>query len=600
MLLSTINFQEKTLAPFETDKTTYYIDLLPTEYSFETENYLLLIDHSYPESQQPDLHNQCAAFIKNYETNSLTDYPSYFKGCYFIIFLNKQTDTIDIIRDPSGIKSGYYFIKNGVKIIGNVVHQVAKISRVRSFNNFAIYQLLYLDYIFDGFTVYEDIHETKVGHHLRVSDTLIKKIAHHDLEFATKDNDDSLKDNIKALRNELFTLHNKLSSAENIVMLSGGIDSTAILVSLDQIRNENTVSSLTFKVKGTSKDETDYAFDAANYLQIPIQRVEVDPNQKISLNDLKNNLLNMNNPYIGYWVFGQFSGNNNQQYFFGQDTRLHTPALNIFDKLFFRLLPFFKIDILRKVLSAASYPLLAFSNFCKKLLNTKYSNKIERGALILNSNKYLQKYFFKIKADKLKKWHIPLHQLQSVNSLFNFSFKFIKNKRHLYNEIVKMKWHVQYINDMRLLQDFGRINGTYVILPYYDYNFAKFCSSLPYEQVTKLFWGHGKYSEKKQIINKYLLRETVKEQITEKIYYRQKAVSGSNRLMFNGSLGKACKTIIQGDLNRKDSFINTFNLTKFVEPFLNSKKYDDLEEQYLLKMYYVGALCVYNEKILND
>ena len=232
-------------------------------------------------------------------------------------------------------------------------------------------------------------------------------------------------------------------------------------------------------------------------------------------------------------------------------------------------------------------------------MNPKYSNKIERGALILNSKKYLQKYFFKIKADKLKKWHIPLSQLQSVEALFNFSFKFIKNQRHLYNEIVKMKWHVQYINDMRLLQDFGRINETYVILPYYDYNFAKFCSSLPYKQVTRLFWGHDKYSEKKKIINKYLLREAVKENITEKLYYRQKAVSGSNRLMFNGSLGELLKTVFHDDMNREKSFISNFDLKTFVEPFLKSNNFDDLEEQYLLKIYYVGALCVYNEEILD-
>ena len=66
--------------------------------------------------------------------------------------------------------------------------------------------------------------------------------------------------------------------------------------------------------------------------------IEVDPEESENVQHFEEQILRMNNPYFGMWIFGNFQGAPNQMFYAGQDTRLHTPALNEVDKIAFKLL----------------------------------------------------------------------------------------------------------------------------------------------------------------------------------------------------------------------------------------------------------------------
>src|SRR5690606_35400260 len=98
------------------------------------------------------------------------------------------------------------------------------------------------------------------------------------------------------------------------------------------------------------------------------------------------------------------------------------------------------------------------------------------------------------------------------------------NKRHLYNEIVRIIWGEQYTDDIRYMQDMARISSTYIAMPFYDKQLSEFSSSIPFEYASMFEQGKDTFTHSNVRVNKIILREAYKDKLNPDVLYRKKAV----------------------------------------------------------------------------
>lgn len=573
------------------------IKLHEVDVFFENERYIYIIDTVLVKNKHELLKNSLN------KLNEVThhSFRHLLNDNYFVVLIDKTKESISLFRDVSGIKTGYYSFKDTSLVVGTNVNDVAKQASVIKFNDNAVYQLLYSGYLLDGFTIYEGVNEVKIGRHLNFTfDNYFNEVDVQKLDFAHKDNLLDLAANVSELRQEIVKAHQKFLSEENIILLSGGLDSVTMLVALDDITDKKNIVCNAFKVKDTDQDETVYAQAAADFLAIENRIVEVDPSNETTYDEFEKKILQMNNPYDGVWIFGNFEGSLDKMFFAGQDTRLHTPALSLEDKWAFVLASYNKNLLFRYVVKPVAK---FFKGLCNFLGFDVSTNRNLRGIAkffsIFDINSYIRKYHLKHSERKAQKIGLNTENYELYLSNFNLNFENFQSKRDLYNQIVAVRWQQQYISDIRYMQDLARINNTYIAMPFYDASLAEFSSGIPYDIATKIFVGQAEHSSKKTLINKYILREAVRDKIPDLIYYRHKGGSQTCHLMYNGVLGKKVRSVLFEDMESESSVIKKYKLYDFVNAFLNQKKWELNSEDITLTAHYICSLCIYNKLILN-
>jgi hypothetical protein len=519
------------------------------------------------------------------------------KGNFFAIIFDKTTNELTVYRDKSGIKSGYYHKQDESLIIGTNVHDVTLKSGVKSFNKNAIYKYIYCNFLFNGETFYEGVKEFKRGgsysfnNLLALTETLVFNI-----ELPNQDNHLSEAQNIKQLRVEIDNAHQDYLSEKNNILLSGGIDSVAMLIALDDITSKDKIHNISYKVKETLEDETFYAKSIADHLEIPIEIKEIDPKSTANYALFEERILKMNNPYVGMWIFGNFKGTPEEMFYAGQDTRLHTPSVNPIDRIAFRLVAVkdnFLVQFFAK-LTALFRSLIMPFNYS----GNKYLRELYKLSFVFNIEQYISKYYFNLDQKDFEAYGFPAEVYQELETYFKLDYSQIKSPRALYNKIVELKWNEQYINDIRYLQDIAKLNTTYIAMPFYLEPIAKFSASIPFNLSIKTMMGRGRFSNKKRLVKKYMLRQSLKDKMNDDVYYRAKAVSSSMYLVFNGVLGDLVRKELKKDLLLDNSFIKQFKLDAFIDQFLNTSEFEVGDEGYLLKVYQLGMLAIYNRTVL--
>lgn len=322
---------------------TYQLD--EVDYLFENQRFLFFVDTNITKNRQLEIFASLDTLIGIYPD----EISNIFVGNYFLVAVDKIQNKVILMRDVCGVKTGYFTHENDSLIIGSVMHDVAAKKEEINYNENAIGQILYSGFLMDGSTVYKDVEELKMGNKISFNSLLsLEKTEKESLNLAHKDNDLTAEQNIKELRVQTIKAHKGFLGQKNRVFLSGGLDSIAMLAALDDLENCRNLDSLSFKVKGTTQDETIYAESIANHLSVDNRIREIDAEDKNNVADFEERVLRMNNPYFGTWIFGNFAGTPNQMYYAGQDSRLHTPAVNEIDKFAYSLLPYQNSFLIKK------------------------------------------------------------------------------------------------------------------------------------------------------------------------------------------------------------------------------------------------------------
>lgn len=561
-----------------------------------------------------DTHIETDTFVLFSDSNTFTlkkeligsyKIPSYefinrcCSGNFFVVIFSKTENCVIIYRDKSGVKSGYYALHNNTLVVGNNIHNVAISSRIKEFDKTSVYQLIYSEFLLDGKTIYKDLFEFKRGGEYLINDKIeIDEKVIHKLTLSYVESSLNESQIIKELRRQIVETHRPfLSKTKNIVLLSGGIDSVAMLIALDDLTKKENIKAVSIKVKGTHEDETCYAKSIADHLGIDFHIEEFDPYDTDNYVDMDNRLLLMNNPYPGMWVFGNFTETEEVMYFFGQDSRLHTPSITLLDKVAFYLKDYnktFVVPILDKLFKRAR------SLFPATKL--KYFKRLYKLTYVFNIQEYISKFFFGLDREEYMKLNFPEYAYNELIKYFDVE-TVLKSEKHreLYNKIVLRKWDEQYTCDMRYLQDCAKAKGTFLALPFYSEEFNKFASSIPFKLAVKSFLGKSRYNNKKTIINKFILRQCLKDKINDKVYYRDKAVSSNRHLIYAGALGDIIKKDLNNEFKMNKEFLKRYSLIGIVEQFLNlDRKYLVDDSKFLLQVYHVWILVKYNKLVINE
>lgn len=543
--------------------------------------------------------NQLEVYF-NTESYSLVTLKPLLKEDYFTVIINKFTSKITVIRDKSGINAGYYHANNGTLIISSLMHLISEFVPCQMDKN-NVYQFLYSDYLIDGQTFYKELKGFEVGSEYTFNSNF--EITHKtlsDFNLGSDENTLSEVENIKKLREEIVKAHVKYLNKENIVLLSGGIDSVAMMIALDDLLPKNQILAHSYKVKNiTNADETVYAKSIADHLNIPIDIFETDLKGKISEVDFKTIVSKMNIPYCGVHFFmDNFKDNEEITYYAGQDTRLHTPSVNKIDLVAFNL--FKKPKALLVTLNALASILRPMFRLFKNSSNRTLRGLL-RATYVFDINQYVFKYYYAIDKKKLESYQLPTNHFEAYKSQYTLDLKNVKNKRGLYNAIVSMKWKEQYVTDIRYMQDMATMMNSNLAMPFYDIDLARYSATIPFDLSTKTMLGRSEFDEKNKVVYKYILRMALKDKIDKKTFNRSKAAPVTTFALFNDSMNDIIKSLFNEDLNSQNSFIRNFDLEQFINNFITRlAPWKEDDQGYLVKIYNTAALICYHQKIYHE
>ncbi len=519
-----------------------------------------------------------------------------FVGGYFILLVDEQRKEVHMLRDTMGQKSGYYHYDTttGRLIIGTNMHDIAR-NITTDLSKFHTDFLLYQQYVVNGYTIYENIKEVPVGHSLRwVAGGTVECEEKKDLPIEYKENDLSEEENIRLLREHILHVHADYAGNENVVYLSGGIDSCVMLASLHNIC-PNQVRTVSYRVANTQSDETVYARKVANYLGYEPEIITIDPTDKHIVADYEADLMKANNPYEGNWIFRpQPKVRGDIRYFAGQDTRLHTPSVNKVDM--------WVLDRISRHGMTSSWLgkelVKAYEQISLSLgLYNSADRRIKYSHLLISA--MVPEWFIlqrKFMADPVKygTWGYDKTNFKAICDWYAIDLKKGMLPREIFNRIVERKWHEQYINDMRYMVDMGIREQVHVILPFYDYELNRFASTIPWELANRTMSGLSGFGNKKIRVNKYVLRKAFSKELPWNVMVRAKAVSLSQHLMMNGVFGNKITQVLREDLASKESFCRRFKYDKKAQEIIAHEGKWLLKDAYLSKFAnYLSALCVY-------
>lgn len=565
------------------------------DYQFENSRFLFFIDTNLSKDKATIIQKQLPQ-LNDLDPKEIT---KILNGNFFVVAIDKKEGKIHLMRDASGIKTGYFSQTNKGLLVGSVMHDVALERGMVTYNKKAVGQLLYSNYLLNGSTIYNEVEEVKMGQCLTFDFELnVVNTRYEKINLAQKDNDLSAEENFQKLREETQKAHQAFIGKDNQVFLSGGLDSIAMLVALDDLEEKKNINTISFRVKDTTQDETVYAQSIAKHLDIKNEIKEVDANDVENVQNFEEQILKMNNPYFGMWIFGNFQGTPDQMFYAGQDTRLHTPALNEVDKIAFNLLKFRKawwMKYLAKPAAKLTQSLMEKLGWDKK--GGMIFGNLYKASHIFDLKNYVQKFYLKLDEQKIAQKGIPTDYYEQFQKHFDFDLDKIETPRALYNQLVELKWQEQYTYDMRYLQDVARVNNTYIAMPFYDKKLAEFSSSIPFGLSTKAMKGRARFGKTSRIIYKYVLRHAFRDKLNDLVFYRAKAVSETLHQLFNGALGAKVRQLLEKDLNAEASFIQLFKLEDYVNKFLNKSTFEMGDYDLLARVYYIATLTVYHHRI---
>lgn len=538
------------------------------------------------------------AFFKDFlDRNCAPNYSDlerFFPGGFLFVCLNKIEKTIEIFRDRGGIKTAYYLWNESSFTLNTNQHDLAKLNPQTSFDKLAIQDYFEFGFIKDGKTFYDDIHEVSRASELCFDiQNKSSKSKLHDLNLFQQDNTKSLKENINQLREQINKAHLIYKEKYNNVLLSGGIDSVAMLIAMDDVAADSNIKSYSYRVKGTIEDETFYANCISTHLNRTLEIIEIDPNQEQWYEHFMDKIVQMNNPYIGMWIFGNLKIENEGVFYAGQDSRLHTPNVNPIDRIAFELVKK-RYKLFKKIMNPLGSFIIKILNKDSKKGNLK--RHLIRLFSVFNTASYVDTYYFGLaKAPK----SFNNEEWENFKNYFHLDYDKINNPRDLYNHIVLKKWNEQYVNDIRYLQDVARLNKTRIAMPFYTKDIVEFSSSIPFKWATKFMLGHSRFSKKTKIVSKYVLRKALQDKMDPITYKRSKAVSSTIYLQFNGALGRICQGILKEELSHKNNLISFFNFENEIDNYFKTKSWNKRDEDFLNKVYRLTTLIVYKNEIVN-
>lgn len=259
-------------------------------------------------------------------------------GMYAFALWDSREKTLYLARDPFGIKPLFYTQFNGTLWFASEIKallQIPGFSRQPDLE--AFYHYLSFDYIPGAFTAFRNIHELRPGHLMTVplGGTAPSTRRFFDIRYSINRNL-SEKEAVEQTRQLCFEAVERhlISDVPVGVMLSGGIDSSAMTALMSRIRRDSDFHTFSLAFDEPSFDESDYARHVARTLGTRHHEIMVTPEKVADL--LPRYLTFIDEPYadgsaIPTYLLAEnarehvtvlLSGEGGDEFFSGYDTHM--------------------------------------------------------------------------------------------------------------------------------------------------------------------------------------------------------------------------------------------------------------------------------------
>jgi asparagine synthase (glutamine-hydrolysing) len=455
-----------------------------------------------------------------------------FEGEYAVMYCSAAGSRIVLTNGWSGTRRMYYFVEDGKLTVGSNIYDLLRRKKERKFSIASCYEFLAYEFVSDPNTLFDGIFV--VPHGCRVHIGPDGDISLKETGARLSETDESYgPDMYGELRSRIVAAHGKRVTRSNGIYLSGGIDSSVMAITLRKDLGLDDLTAFTFATKDAVQDESDQAKAAASQLGIRFEKVVVDPDKPIDLEDL---ISRANFPYPGMIMLSNLAdtvgdcGMAGINLFAGQDTRLHTPGYNMLDRMVLCTLlelPFCRGAVAKAARFSSHLPL---------------QEKLKRGMRRLSSAQDLAAYlagnfFHRHAASSISGSSFSARYAEEFRRSISEKLPASLSSRKIFNLIVDQAWDRQYTDDMAYMIGITESYGNHCSMPFYDRELAAFAATLPMQPALKRTKGKAGHGNRSKRVNKYLLRKAFASDLTDDLVYRDKAVCVTGFNYLNGSLG---------------------------------------------------------------
>jgi len=271
--LSIIDLSELGNQPLISHDENYVIS-----YNGEIYNYLelrkQLVDDGYPFKTQTDTEVLLALYARDGK-----DCLEKINGMFAFAIWNKNKQTLFLARDRIGKKPLYYYTNNTDVVFASELKSILTQQAVpREIRLDAVYDFFAYQYIPDPKTIFQNIYKLEPGHYLEVSAEGIKKEKYWDISFKQQSKlpETDLKKQLHQLIKE-GTASRMISDVPLGAFLSGGIDSSAIVATMANI-SEQPITTCAIGFNEKEFNETEFAKIVADQYQTHHHELTVHKN----------------------------------------------------------------------------------------------------------------------------------------------------------------------------------------------------------------------------------------------------------------------------------------------------------------------------------
>lgn len=433
------------------------------------------------------------------------------------VFVYRSKNSLILGSGLSGLKNLYFTEVGGCFYISDKWQSLVRFHKRPRLDPLAAFHYLKYEFVPDPLTLVTDIFKVPNGSYFQFSPggAALQHIVPRLSQCESKEFDPV------SFRKEIYNAHAKrLTSDETCIYLSGGIDSCVSASVLKDLRGAKNVTAYTFSTLGAEQDESHYAQDTADFLGIGMRHIVADPTEEFDYGKV---LKECNSFYFASCLVSQLTeaalpGKN---FFACQDTRLHTPALNIVDRLLFSA-PVW----VRRALSITAGPIANLAP--KSSLAHKGLSRLQDGDDLVS---YLHRYFFHEHELDIRE-PVSGPKENNVNIVSELSQRLGPDltSRQIYNLIVELSWRRQYTDDINYMTDTTVMGGSTCQMPWYDAELAFASGQIPMGIASKFVRGKSAHGSQARRVNKYVLRKCFADVLPNSVLFRHKAVCITNHI----------------------------------------------------------------------
>lgn len=248
--------------------------------------------------------NEYPGFLKKrLENFEVSEFINSVEGIYNAVYINTEKNEAIIFCDYLNRKNFFYTEKDESFIASTSLENI-----VNEFSELKYNQLGLLSYITMGYTpiyqtLYDGINRFKSNEYIKIANGKILQDFFSENYSIEKYNDSHLNKYDSLLSNSILSR----SSSKNVVLNSGGWDSTSIIYHLLKSHNTGSVDSVVYETKLKSGEiynvyEVDKVKRISDYYGIKSEKIEIDFGDKKLINDWEKIRSEMKNYHTYFFV----------------------------------------------------------------------------------------------------------------------------------------------------------------------------------------------------------------------------------------------------------------------------------------------------------